>query len=98
MSGELRSRGVLRSTPAGISVIEFALGHRSDQDEAGVKRRVECEIKCIVLGALAGSLNVVALGARMTVEGFLAAMSLKNQTPVLHVKRIEFLEGTENGL
>lgn len=87
-----------RCTPAGISVIEFVLGHRSDQDEAGIRRRVECEIKCIALGTLAGSLNVVALGALMTVEGFLAATSLKNQTPVLHVKSIEFQEGTENGL
>jgi primosomal replication protein N len=74
------------------------LGHRSDQDEAGIRRRVECEIKCIALGALAGTLNVAALGACMTVEGFLAATSLKNQMPVLHVKSIEFQEGTENGL
>jgi primosomal replication protein N len=89
---------VLRCTPAGVSVVDFSLGHRSEQDEAGIKRRVECEVKCIALGAMAGSLNVAALGTRMTVEGFLAATSLKNQTPVLHVKSIEFLEGTENGL
>ena len=89
---------MLRCTPAGVSVVEFVLDHRSDQDEAGIRRRVECEIKCIALATLAGSLNVTDLGTQMTVEGFLAATSLKNRTPVLHVISIEFLEGTENGL
>ena len=96
-SGQLRSRGVLRSTPAGVPVIEFALEHRSEQIEAGIQRGVECEMNCVVLGPLANLLNVAHLGAEVVVEGFLAARSLKNRTPVLHVTKIEYQEGQENG-
>jgi primosomal replication protein N len=61
-------------------------------------RRVECDMSCVALGTVAGMVGSAALGARLTVTGFLAAKSLKNRTPVLHVKSIEFQEGNENGI
>lgn len=60
-------------------------------------RRVECDMNCVALGSVAGMVGSAGLGAELTVIGFLAAKSLKNRTPVLHVKSIEFQEGNENG-
>ena len=98
MAGELRAKGPLRSTPAGVPVVEFVVGHVSGQEEAGMLRRVECEMNCVSMGAVAGLVGAAALGTGLTVVGFLAAKSLKNRTPVLHVKSIEFQEGIENGI
>jgi primosomal replication protein N len=97
LSGVLKSRGPLRSTPAGVPAIEFIIGHLSEQEEAGMKRRVECEINCVSLGATAGLVNVALLGSGLALSGFLAARSLKNRTLILHVNNIEFQEGIENG-
>ena len=98
LTGQLLARGPLRHTPAGTSVIEFSLGHVSEQEEAGTMRRVECEMACVVLGVPAGLLNVARLGDQLAVTGFVAAKSLKSRTPVLHVKDIEFQEGNGNGI
>lgn len=78
-------------------MIEFALGHVSEQEEAHAFRRVECEINAVALGSLAHLMADCSLGSEMTVTGFLAARSLKNRTAVLHVTAIEFQEGTGNG-
>ncbi len=98
LSGRLLARGALRYTPAGIPVVEFRLGHGSEQEEAGLNRRVDCEVACVVLGVTAGLLATTNLGDALTVRGFLAAKSLKTQSPVLHVNEIEFQEGHENGI
>jgi primosomal replication protein N len=97
LSGRLLARGALRHTPAGIPVVEFHLGHRSSQEEAGGFRQVECEVACVAIGVPAGLLNAARLGDTLIVTGFLAAKSRKTRTPVLHVKEIEFQEGNENG-
>ncbi len=60
-------------------------------------RRVECEMNCVAMGPVASLIDLAALGAKLAVTGFVAAKSLKNRTPVLHVKNIEFQEGNENG-
>jgi len=97
LTGRLLELGALRHTPAGIAAVEFRVVHQSVQSEAGSERRVECEMPCVALGPLAGLVAGSKPGDAMTVEGFLAARSLKNRTAVLHVNTIEFLEGTENG-
>ncbi|MBI4995431.1 MAG: primosomal replication protein N [Rhodocyclales bacterium] len=98
LSGDLRAKGPLRSTPAGVPVVEFVVGHVSEQEEAGMLRRVECEMNCVSMGAVAGLIGAAAPGARLAVVGFVTARSLKNRKPVLHVKSIEFQEGIENGI
>jgi primosomal replication protein N len=97
LAGELRAKGPLRSTPAGVPIVEFIIGHASEQEEAGMPRRIECEMNCVAMGTGAGLLGAAMLGTRLAITGFLAAKSLKNRTPVLHVKSIEFQEGNENG-
>jgi primosomal replication protein N len=97
-SGDLLAKSVLRYTPSGVPVVEFTLGHLSEQEEAGAKRRVECELQGVSMGTAAGLIEAASLGTRLTVIGFIAAKSLKNRTPVLHVQSIEFQEGIENGI
>ena len=98
LAGRLRERGALRYTPAGIAVLEFVIGHVSQQVEAEITRTVECEMACIAAGALAKVLSKGQQGDSVMVSGFLAARSLKRRTPVLHVTTIEFVEGIENGI
>jgi primosomal replication protein N len=97
LSGRLLERGVLRYTPAGIPAIDFRLGHESEQVEAGAPRKVECEMSCVALGSIATQLAQCGSGSQIDVSGFLAARSLKNRASVLHVQRIEFVEGNQNG-
>lgn len=97
LAGQLLERGALRRTPAGIPVLEFLLTHRSTQLEAEVERQVECEMNCIAAGPPAQALTAANPGDRLHLTGFLASRSLKRRAPVLHVSKIEFIEGTENG-
>lgn len=92
LSGRLLERGNLRYTPSGIPVIEFRIDHVSEQIEAGNPRRVECELACVAVGPTALLMKESSPGADMTVGGFLAARSLKQKSPVLHVTAIEFVE------
>ena len=92
LAGVLQERGALRHTPAGIPVVEFQLGHDSEQIEAGILRRVSCEIACVALGPTALLIKDAPPGSEMRVSGFLAARSLKRKTPVLHVTQVEFVE------
>jgi primosomal replication protein N len=85
-------RGSLRYTPAGIPVIEFRIDHASEQIEAETSRRVECELACVALGATALLLKETQAGTALTVRGFLAARSMKQKMPVLHVTMVEFAE------
>jgi len=88
----------LRYTPAGIPAIDFRLGHESEQMEAEKPRKVECEIACVALGAVALLMKDATPGDELELAGFIAARSTKSRAPVLHVTKIEFLEGNENGI
>ncbi|MEW6164518.1 MAG: primosomal replication protein N [Pseudomonadota bacterium] len=92
LSGRLLERGGLRYTPAGVPVVEFRIGHASEQIEAGNPRRIECELACVAVGAPALLLKESGPGVPMTVGGFIAARSLKQKAPVLHVTTVEFDE------
>jgi len=92
LAGQLQERGSLRYTPAGVPVIEFRIAHASEQIEAATPRRVECELACVAVGALALLLKESSVGVLVVVGGFLAARSIKQKTPVLHVTTIEFAE------
>ncbi|MDX9993864.1 MAG: primosomal replication protein N [Rhodocyclaceae bacterium] len=92
LTGSLSERGVLRHTPAGVPVIEFRISHGSEQMEAGLPRQVECELACVAVGTVALLLKEAAPGTVLKVEGFLAARSLRQRTPVLHATAIEFEE------
>jgi primosomal replication protein N len=98
LSGRLLERGTLRYTPAGIPVLEFLVGHTSRQIEAETERAVECELGCVAVGSLALLMAGANLGNSIAVSGFLSARSLKRRTPVLHINKVEFVEGIENGI
>ena len=77
----------LRYTPAGIPLLSVVLRHVSEQVEAGMKRKVECEVNAVVLGNLA--LTSLKLGAQIIAQGFLAKRSLKSTQLVMHINDIK---------
>jgi primosomal replication protein N len=93
LSGRLLERGALRHTPAGVAALEFRLAHDSEQEEAGVKRKVEAEIGAIAFEAQARLIAASPLGSAVRLEGFLSAKSKRSKKLMLHVTNIEFLEG-----
>lgn len=96
LTGCLLELAALRYTPAGIAALNFSIAHTSEQIEAGVQRQVECEMQAIAIGPIAQLMVGAKPGDQVRLSGFLAAKSLKSRTPVLHVNKIEFLEGTRN--
>lgn len=92
LSATLREQHALRHTPAGIPVVQCTLAHQSRQMEAGQEREVSVELAAIALGEIAQLLAAAPLGTGLRVEGFLAAQSLRNRRPVLHLTHIEFIE------
>lgn len=87
----------LRYTPAGVPIVACSLAHESMQDEAGQQRTVTVELQAVAAGELAKVLGGASLGMWIRGTGFLAAKSLRSRVPVLHLNKIEFLEGNENG-
>ncbi|MDP1596489.1 MAG: primosomal replication protein N [Methylotenera sp.] len=84
----------LRYTPAGIPLLSVVLRHASDQIEAGMKRRVECEVNAVALGdQILGTpaLKGLKVGVHILVTGFLAKRSLKSTQLVMHINHIEFI-------
>jgi primosomal replication protein N len=79
----------LRYTPAGIPLLSVILRHVSEQTEAGMKRKVECEVNAVVLGDLA--LKGLKAGAQIIAQGFLARRSLKSTQLVMHINNIEYV-------
>ena len=77
----------LRYTPAGIPLLSVVLHHVSEQIEAGMKRKVECEVNAILLGDLA--LQGLKIGAQIAAQGFLARRSLKSTQLVMHINDIK---------
>jgi len=92
ITGVLAERQPLRYTPAGIPVTELVIQHQSEQVEAGVSRKIECEVRAVALGLIAEKLSKVGTETRLSAAGFLAAKSLKRrQDLVLHIEEFELL-------
>ncbi|MCL2830247.1 MAG: primosomal replication protein N [Betaproteobacteria bacterium] len=89
--GTVIERQALRYTPAGVAVVECRICHESEQDEAGQKRRVECEIPLIGMGEAAKWLQGASPGMQIRCTGFVAAKSRNSKQLVLHVEQIDFL-------
>lgn len=84
----------LRYTPAGLPLLSFVLQHASEQSEAGLKRKVECEVNAVVLGNLARELakQHIALGMAVNVQGFLAKRSAKSTQLIMHVTHLTLID------
>ena len=86
LSGVVVHLEPIRYTPAGIPLLSFLLQHASQQSEAGLKRKVECEVNAIALGELANT--NIQLGSSVKVKGFLAKRSAKSTQLVLHIEQL----------
>jgi len=73
-----------------MPLLSFVINHVSENIEAGLKRKVECEINAVAMGDLAKT-NIQA-GANINVSGFLAKRSAKSTQLVLHILKIEVIE------
>lgn len=89
MQGELLKVDELRFTPAGIPILSCIIGHVSEQMEAGMKRKVECEVNAMVMGDLAKASQHLPAGTEVKVAGFLAKRSFKSAQLVLHINKLE---------
>ena len=87
--GELLKVEELRFTPAGIPILSLVIGHTSEQVEAGMSRKVECEVNAMVMGELAKTCQTLKEGTAIKVSGFLAKRSFKSTQLVLHINKLE---------
>ena len=81
----------IRYTPAGIPLLSFVLQHASEKIEAGLKRKVECEVNAVAIGELADifTRQNIQLGSAIKTKGFLAKRSAKSTQLVLHIEQLE---------
>ena len=79
----------IRYTPAGLPLLSLVLQHASEVIEAGLQRKVECEINAVILGDLAKSL--IAPNTQLQVQGFLAKRSAKNTQLILHIQHLKII-------
>ena len=77
----------IRYTPAGTPLLSFVLQHASEQIEAGIERKVECEVNAVAIGELA-NINI-QVGDNIKAKGFLAKRSAKSTQLVLHIVKLE---------
>lgn len=89
IQGEVVQIETLRYTPAGIPLLSLVLRHLSEQVEAGMQRRVECDVNAMVVGPLAEKSQSIKVGDQLKASGFLAKRSLKSTQLVLHIKTLE---------
>jgi primosomal replication protein N len=73
-------------------VVEFKIGHESEQDEAGRKRKVQAEIGAVAFEAQAHLVSRMEMNSQVKVKGFLSARTKRSKKLVLHVTNIEFVE------
>ena len=86
LNGVVVGLEAIRYTPAGIPLLSFVLQHTSEQIEAGLKRKVECEVNAVAIGELAKT--NVHIGDNIKAKGFLAKRSAKSTQLVLHIEQL----------
>jgi primosomal replication protein N len=92
LSGEVIQVEPLRYTPAGLPLLSFTVHHASEQMEAGMGRKVECELPVVAIGEIARQAQQITPGSQVRLAGFLAKRSLKSTQPVLHLNAIEIMK------
>ena len=72
-------------------MLSFVLQHASEKIEAGLKRKVECEVNAVAIGELADifTRQNIQLGSAIKTKGFLAKRSAKSTQLVLHIEQLE---------
>ena len=91
--GRLIELDSLRHTPGGVPILKFRIAHESEQQEAGVNRKVSCEVSAVAFEREARLLATAALGSAVAVSGFLDRKGRSRHQLVLHATNIEFETG-----
>ena len=91
LSGVVIGLEAIRYTPAGLPLLSFVLQHASEQTEAGLKRKVECEVNAVVIGEAANIFKKqnIQIGDNIKAKGFLAKRSAKSTQLVFHIEQIK---------
>jgi primosomal replication protein N len=88
LAARLLERGALRSTPAGLPVLDAALLHESTLSEDGQPRKVSLQMKAVAIGDITRSLLAMPLGDDAIFAGFVAA-ARNGRGLVFHVTTVE---------
>jgi len=91
LSAILAAVETLRHTPAGLPVVDFTLGHASEQTEAGNQRQVEFDMPAKATGELAARIAKTQQGSKVEVQGFLNRKHRMSRQMVLHVTNMEMI-------
>ena len=91
VSGEVVQIDPLRYTPAGLPLLGFVVRHQSEQVEADMPRKVECEVSVIAIGKIAEQAKAIQMASQVKLAGFLAKRSLKSPQLVLHLNAFEII-------
>ncbi len=91
VTGEVVQLDTLRYTPAGLPLLSFVVQHRSEQTEAEMQRKVECEVPVIAIGKIAEQAKAIQMASQVKLGGFLAKRSLKSSQLVLHLNAFEII-------
>lgn len=89
LSGTVTAIDALRYTPAGLPLLSVVIQHVSENIEAGLKRKVECEVQAVLLGELAHT--QIPLNSAIKAAGFLAKRSAKSTQLVMHIQKIALI-------
>ncbi|MFO7592722.1 MAG: primosomal replication protein N [Pseudomonadota bacterium] len=95
IEGIVGNKPQIRYNPTGIPIARFTLMHQSQQNEAGMKRSVICNIAVVVSGeALQQTVQQLQTGEGVRVSGFLARANNRQgeYRLILHADSIEHCE------
>ena len=83
--GTLTGKEAVRYTPAGLEVFEGTFHHRAQLVEAGRTRTLEFDFPAVSYAETAKALNGLALGAQISLKGFLAPRSMNSLRLIVHI-------------
>ena len=91
LQGNLTFTETLRHTPAGLPVLNCRLQHSGMQMEAGMERRVSCDVNAVAIGDIALQIARLAPGTALNISGFLASTSntRADSRLILHITNFE---------
>ena len=91
--GEVVKQPKTSTSPAGIQHCQFAIDHKSIQNEAGMNRQVFVRIQVVATGELSHLTRDLIAGSNIKVTGFLNRHESRNGNPllVLHAQQIEMI-------
>jgi len=90
IAATIHSVEALRYTPAGLPLLRLQLQHDSEQQEAGMNRKVQCLLPAVIIGNK-GTLPLQN-GDQLKVKGFLAQRSAKSTQVVLHIQELQRIQ------